>query len=796
MADNIETQLSNIINIYNNRDIYYSNIDLNSAQISEDNITKFIFSNYIDEKIRDNNNNRYVEYIIGDNDLEFDNDAIYVETKYYGNDFDRINNNENTVSSKIFYNKNMQDFDISYYASEDVKKYLFLFDTLSELYKNTGRNINNMIDNKIQIKTRYYYDENSRIQLYKIDEYRIFPLKIIKRESGELDFNTPDGNDDLFSIIENDIRKHLNFLNQSDITEGSQEYIDNIVYFYKYCKLLLEYLIIHSLKISNNVIDDAYIKVSINNVFYNLFEHIKNNDSNTDNMAYLYNSKVLNAKKKLSKINNENERNTEHINDNRKKILMHQDKTKYISNIYLFTIMIFSVLFIIYFLILVINFDKNIIKLAILFLTIISIILVIFIYKSINYDTVEFFYATIDENIDYIELYRQLIIRTNINIEQFIASLENIKVNFENSSNILINQIDNVIIPENRTYLDKLNDMESNIIIYNTKYDTMKLKLENTIDHYNTYKSLISVNSNIIFEYKNIENTCNYEIQELQNDIDELSSMIITQDMIDELSQTSNFLNNSNNGLISNNIDYLYKIEHASSNRLEIFNNALIENNSKIYAITNELENARNDYDMILYNYSYSNALLERQTDRLEFSNIELDSLQDSCNLVINQIKDLNLLFNEQYNIDKNSALHEIKTTIELEILYNILDNVPFINYNIISNTLNRDLIYYESYNKTLDNYKKKSDKDIKISKLNNLIEKEKILLVLFLILIMAIILFIYFYIYESLFMFILMLILIILATINYFYNIKIIVRTNYKNYYWSNPDKRIKLLL
>jgi hypothetical protein len=798
--DNIETELNNIINIYNDRESDYRDININTEEFSEEFITKLIFSNYINEKIKNISNEKYIQFIIGNNNFAGDNNRILVETKYYGSNFNIINNNESTQSDLIFFNKNMQDFDISFYASENVKNYLFLFDTLSEIYKYAGKKIDD-INDEIKVRTRYYYDSFTKtIKLYRNNEYDTVILKISRNTdiyTNVEKFSFATSKDyHLFGIFKKDIEKHLKFLNQIDVKEGAPEYIDNVVHFYKYCKILLEYIIIHSLNISGNYINDTYLKKSINNVFFNVLEHIRNSDLNTDNISHLYNSKVLNSKRKLSKINKENEENAFIINDNRKKIKKYEDKYKHVSNIYLFTIILFSVIFITYFTLLFISIDKNFIKLIVFFLTIISIILVIFIYSYLKYDTVELFNATREENLSYIDKYRLNILSTIDNIREFESSILSGKRNFDNSSNALKEQIRNTIIPKNSEYLASLNTIYSDFVIYNQKYDTLKSKLNDTISYYNSYNTLIMQNSNVIRQYKNIESSCNLDINNLEKEIAFLANNIITQDMINSISNNSNILSTSNSDLIKQNMEFLYKIEEAHSNRLVIFNNATIDNSSKIFAITSNLELTSNNYVNLLNDYSYSNTLLASKNRELESSNNAILAMQANCNIAIDNIKKLNLLDTDLYDIDKNSAFFEIKTTIELEILYNILDNVPYINYNIISNTLNKELIYYETYNKKLDGYKIKSDKDIKISKLNNMIEKEKIIFLLLLILIMSIVLFIYFYMFESLYMFILMLILIILATINYFYNIKVIVRTNYKNNYWNNPDASIKALL
>jgi hypothetical protein len=269
--------------------------------------------------------NNVDKYNIGDF-----SDNITLNALFYEDNFVKHNDvDKDTMCSTLPTTNcdNIIDIDLSYYASQNVIKSMFLLDILIQLYHNISLNKDNregIINNlrNLTIRSRYYV-ENEKWKVYNIKEvanvstsyYNItFTDKLFPQErdatSGKLIDNqvsvvevanvsfvdkslksviTIQSVSSMISLFNKVILKHINY-----IKIGDMMYADNYSNFYKLCRVMLNSVILNSVSLAVNNSDsqntgsidyifntgDIFKSLSITN---NGNTIVKNNDSTTEN---------------------------------------------------------------------------------------------------------------------------------------------------------------------------------------------------------------------------------------------------------------------------------------------------------------------------------------------------------------------------------------------------------------------------------------------------------------------------------------------------------------------------------
>jgi len=333
-----ETQFSNIINIitkYQNKPA-----SLVRNEFAEDNVMSVLFSNSF-------NITEFVSYFLK---YQYTNvyDDIAKNIKYYDADFKIIN--EDPVA-----NENIINVDMSYYCSQDVNKYIFLLDVLSEIYKFRSKHKSN--DGNITIRTRYIINsDNNWIQdnTGKIHTFAI-QYKYDRVDGASTYFIEDKMYSVMCNIFQKDIIKHLNYLNKVDIANGNIEYLNNIYLFYVFCRLkLILYILMCCSEVNKTV--QKFINEKIAFCFINLKNDILINNEN--NKSIILTQKFINTTDQLNKIRTNVDKNNLSIKRLKTKDNYAQakyDDSKTILYICLLTCVCFAVLTVI-----VYNIDSNI----------------------------------------------------------------------------------------------------------------------------------------------------------------------------------------------------------------------------------------------------------------------------------------------------------------------------------------------------------------------------------------------------------------------------------------------------
>lgn len=224
-------------------------------------------------------------------------------------------------------NTKIIDYDISSYASNDIKMYLFYIDVIKEIYNNVydlKKNNKSIITDSFNIRCRYVYTDNG-ISLYTRDNYYTIKMGIsrlgINNTVNDFTITSDIAVSNLFNVFKVDILTHLNYLNGDDIKYSDQNYINDIKTFYQMCRMKLMYSIFHSMQlISNNKSDmEKILKMSVVPIFINLKEHIViSGENRLNNKSLLYSENVLSAK--------------QDITDSRNKIMRSKDALKKYEN--------------------------------------------------------------------------------------------------------------------------------------------------------------------------------------------------------------------------------------------------------------------------------------------------------------------------------------------------------------------------------------------------------------------------------------------------------------------------------
>jgi len=312
----------------------YTDVNLEKTidNLDEHTLWQILFSDYPNENIYDNHTKKYVNYILNNKSIdEYNHNDMLNNTIYYGDNMNIISNSNPSEEPNIV------DYDISRYASDEIKAYLFYIDVISEIYNSSyetqfddnGR----MFEDEIQIKCRYYY-QNNGVHLFQPNDVKdentedienienidkgCFSVTLkIKREGidGKVVGIIPHTKDkyvtNLFKYFQLDIMHHLTYLYGNDMRVIDRKYFRDVKRFFLLCRLKLMYFIIHSLKlrsIQHNDINYAQIQHDIDGYtrgqVYDIFVNFKQNITDTKNVnKNSYGMEVMNKSNKLIKMN-------------------------------------------------------------------------------------------------------------------------------------------------------------------------------------------------------------------------------------------------------------------------------------------------------------------------------------------------------------------------------------------------------------------------------------------------------------------------------------------------------------
>jgi hypothetical protein len=201
---------------------------------------------------------------------------IKYNTMYYNNNFEYFD-----ISNRHAVPDDITDLDTSYYASQNVIKYLFLLDTLSEIYRVVNENKVTKSDilnifNFFEIKCRYVVDANGNWKLYNPSSagpkyYTMTFANTINSPTPVLTITNASipeykaGANSMIQFFNEILLKHFRYVKKADMI-----YADNFRNFYKLCRIMLNYNILYSLRFliafnAHAIRDNAISALTYNN---------------------------------------------------------------------------------------------------------------------------------------------------------------------------------------------------------------------------------------------------------------------------------------------------------------------------------------------------------------------------------------------------------------------------------------------------------------------------------------------------------------------------------------------------
>ena len=240
--------------VNNNQALYALN---ENYQLSEDILLKLLFSKYIYDKELNNDNNTYTNFILRSdkNYINYYENENFIYNTYYFEDNMKVLN-INDESAKPYMNDKIIDFDMTKYASDKVRCYLFYLDIISQIYAfiyDLKKNKQSININQIVLKSRYISNGNNSLVLYVTQNANgTFQLRLkIRRSNTDVLEGTDCFGDrpicNIYEIFKKDIERHLNYISGDDIKYTGILYLKTVEYFYKLCRLKLSYMIAHSI---------------------------------------------------------------------------------------------------------------------------------------------------------------------------------------------------------------------------------------------------------------------------------------------------------------------------------------------------------------------------------------------------------------------------------------------------------------------------------------------------------------------------------------------------------------------
>jgi hypothetical protein len=282
-----ETQYNNIVNIITKYSDGPTTLIFENSY-SEDNLMALLFANnfIVDESFK----NYFLKH-------KFSNTVynnLLNNTKFYDNQYIIEKNLVPSTSKQII------DLDISYYNEQNIIKYYFLLEILSDIYGFLSKN--NSGKKYVTIRSRYIIKDGIW-QLYQLNDtektFYNFDIKFQYNIEGITSYSIDNISNlvnvdiitEMLTIFSKDIIKHLNFINKADIIQNNQEYLSNIQAFYKFCRLKLIYYTLLCIK----NIDEKYVNEFIERHLSYCFINLKNSIlvKNVDNKSVLLTNKFI-----------------------------------------------------------------------------------------------------------------------------------------------------------------------------------------------------------------------------------------------------------------------------------------------------------------------------------------------------------------------------------------------------------------------------------------------------------------------------------------------------------------------
>jgi alpha-tubulin suppressor-like RCC1 family protein len=297
-----ETQFNNIVQImtkYQDNSIRI----LYDSNITEENIMSSLFSKSFD--VDSNVINYFLKY----------------KTNIYQNIIDKITFYGYDMGKQIPNDskKNIFDMDVSYYNKQDVIKYYFLLDMLSEFYGYLANDASKK--NHITIKCRYVVEEGVW-QIYRKADFYTATIKYDYDSVGDVQYTIVDVKHDnpdmvlnMFHIYKDDILRHLNFMGKRDVSSNSNEYLFNMQAFYKFCRLKLVYYTLACCAQINKDVDD-FIMRYLAYCFFNLKGSVVIKNAKVDSVQL--SNKLLLTSEKLKDLNESIYKSSSKIKQNSK----------------------------------------------------------------------------------------------------------------------------------------------------------------------------------------------------------------------------------------------------------------------------------------------------------------------------------------------------------------------------------------------------------------------------------------------------------------------------------------------
>lgn len=260
----------------------------------------------------------------------------YIKRSNDGTDvFYHMPNKQHDIKTSIpTVNTNIIDFDISQYASESVKAYLFFLDFIMDMYRSVqeikGKKESHILDT-MHIRSRYYYKDGG-IRLYIDDDFYNINLKIsrqgIENRVSDISITSEMPVSNVFSLFKKDVIRHLNYLNGDDVKFADQNYINEMQNFYMTCRLKLMYSISHSVLLMSSVRNpgvynavDNRIRMVITPIFMNFKEHVLS-FVDASSKGLVYSNEVLSAKYDIGQSN-------ELISSSKDVMIKHKNSSKF-----------------------------------------------------------------------------------------------------------------------------------------------------------------------------------------------------------------------------------------------------------------------------------------------------------------------------------------------------------------------------------------------------------------------------------------------------------------------------------
>jgi hypothetical protein len=273
--------------------------------LNEDLLLHLLFSKYIYDQELNIDNGSYIRFMLNENrnTINYYQTENLINNTYYFEDNFKIMNILDD-SAKPYMNENIIDFDISKYASYNVKCYLFYLDIISQLYATLyelKKNKQSVTVYEIPIKSRYMSNGTDSMILYVNQNSSTFDMRIrVTRSSNDILEKTECFADrsicNIYEIFKKDVERHLNYFNGDDIKYTGLIYIKTIEYFYKLCRLKLMYMIAHSIYLLPYTVTTKYIHENIENYILTYILPVFTNFKNAINLNILKDNEMINSK--------------------------------------------------------------------------------------------------------------------------------------------------------------------------------------------------------------------------------------------------------------------------------------------------------------------------------------------------------------------------------------------------------------------------------------------------------------------------------------------------------------------